>query len=111
MFLIVTGKFLVKELDIELAPGRMVGELGFIAPDNRRTQTVECIEDGEVLTLTYAKLLELCFQNPEFGYYFLRLSGERLLENVARLEAIIERLNAERPKADASRGEMQHGLG
>ena len=110
MFLIVTGKFLVKELDIELAPGRMVGELGFLSPDNRRTQTIECVEDGEVLTVTYAKLLELCFQNPEFGYYFLRLSGERLLKNVARLEAIIERYNAERLKADGPPGEMQHGL-
>jgi len=69
----------------------MVGELGFLAPDNRRTQTVECIEDGEVLAITYDKLLELCFQNPHFGYYFLRLSSERLLENNARLTAIIER--------------------
>jgi len=33
----------------------------------------------------------LCFQNPHFGYYFLRLSSERLLENNARLVAIIER--------------------
>jgi Cyclic nucleotide-binding domain len=89
MILIVTGKFLVKELDIERGPGHMIGELGFLSPDNRRTQTVECIEDGEVLAVTYAKLLELYFQNPEFGYYFLRLSSERLLEHVARLEAII----------------------
>jgi CRP-like cAMP-binding protein len=44
MFLIVTGKFLVKELDIELAAGCIVGELGFLSPNNRRTQTVECIE-------------------------------------------------------------------
>ena len=90
MFFIVTGKFLVKEISIELPAGRIVGELGFLSPDNRRTQTVECIENGEVLTITYDKLLEIYFQNPEFGYYFLRLSSERLLENVARLEGIIE---------------------
>jgi hypothetical protein len=87
MMYIVTGKFRVTEIGVEL----MVGELGFLAPDNRRTQTVECIEDGEVLAITYDKLLELCFQNPHFGYYFLRLSSERLLENNARLVAIIER--------------------
>jgi len=69
----------------------MVGELGFLSPNNRRTQTVECVEDGEVLTITYEKLLEIYFQNPGFGYYFLRLSSERLIENNARLEAIIER--------------------
>jgi len=90
MFLTITGKFLVAEIDVELPPGRIMGELGFIAPENRRTQTVKCIEDGEVLTITYDKLLELYFQNPEFGYYFLRLSSERLMQNIARLEGIIE---------------------
>jgi CRP-like cAMP-binding protein len=71
-----------------------VGELGFLAPDRERARTVECTEDREVLTITYERLLELYFQNPEFGYYFLRLSSERLLRNVARLEAIIEQSRA-----------------
>ena len=86
MFLTVTGKFLVKEIGIELPPGRIMGELGFIDPNNRRTETVESLENGEVLTITYDRLLELYFQNPEFGYYFLRLTTERLMQNIARLE-------------------------
>lgn len=89
MFLTVTGKFLVTEIGVELPAGRMMGELGFVAPENRRTQTVKCIEDGDVLTITYEKLLELYFQNPEFGYYFLRLTSERLMQNISRLEGII----------------------
>jgi CRP-like cAMP-binding protein len=72
-----------------LPPGRIMGELGFIDPKNRRTQTVESLDDGEVLTITYDKLLELYFQNPEFGYYFLRLTTERLTQNIARLEGVI----------------------
>src|SRR4029077_835617 len=86
MFYTVSGTFLVKEIGIELPPGRIMGELGFIDPKNRRTQTVESLENGEVLTITYDRLLELYFQNPEFGYYFLRLSTERLMQNIARLE-------------------------
>ena len=89
MFLTVTGKFLVTEIGVELPPGRIMGELGFITPKNRRTQTVECIENGEVLSITYDKLLELYFQNPEFGYYFLRLASERLMQNIARLEGAV----------------------
>ena len=89
MLLTVTGKFLVKEIGVELPPGRLMGELGFLTPDNRRTATIECIEDGHVLTITYEKLLEIYFQNPQFGYYFLVLTSQRLLENMARLEAII----------------------
>lgn len=90
MFYIVSGKFLVSELGVELAPGRIMGELGFLTPDNRRTQTVECLETGDVLTVTYDKVLELYYQDPEFGFYFLRLTSERLLQNIARLEREIE---------------------
>lgn len=90
MFLTVTGKFLVKEINVELPPGNLMGELGFLSPDNRRTATVECLEDGHVLTITYEKLLEIYFQNPQFGYYFLVLTSQRLLENNARLQAVIE---------------------
>ncbi len=89
MLLTVTGKFLVKEIGVELPPGRLMGELGFLTPDNRRTATIECIEAGHVLTITYEKLLEIYFQNPQFGYYFLVLTSQRLLENIARLEGII----------------------
>jgi hypothetical protein len=93
MFLTVTGNFLVTEIGVELPPGRLMGELGFLSPNNRRTATVECTEDGHVLTITYEKLLEIYFQNPQFGYYFLVLTSQRLLENISRLEAIIAQNN------------------
>ena len=89
MFLTVTGKFLVREIGVELPPGRLMGELGFVTRNNKRTQTVECIENGDVLTITYDRLLEIYFDNPEFGYYFLRLASDRLLQNIARLEATV----------------------
>jgi CRP-like cAMP-binding protein len=89
MFLTMTGKFLVKEINVELPPGQLMGELGFLSPDNKRTATVTCLEDGHVLSITYEKLLEIYFQNPQFGYYFLVLTSQRLLENIARLEGVI----------------------
>ena len=105
MFFTVTGKFLVTELGIELPPGRLVGELGFLAPDNRRTQSLECTEDGQVLAITYDRLLEIYFQNPEFGYYFLRLSTERLLQNITRLEGIIDEYKAQAESAKANQAD------
>ena len=71
-----------------------MGELGFLTPNNRRTMTIECIEDGQVLTITYERLLEIYFQNPQFGYYFLVLTSHRLLENISRLEGIIAQQQA-----------------
>jgi CRP-like cAMP-binding protein len=91
MFLTISGKFLVTEFSIELLPGSLMGELGFLTPNKRRTATIECIEAGQVLTIEYDKLLEIYFQNPEFGYYFLILTSQRLLENNEKLEAIIAR--------------------
>ena len=104
MFLTVTGRFLVKEIGIELPPGRILGELGFIDPKNRRTQTVESLEDGEVLAITYDRLLELYFQNPEFGYYFLRLTTERLMQNIARQESALMETKAQLDAAAAVAG-------
>lgn len=101
MLLTVTGRFRVIEINVELPPGRLMGELGFLTPDNRRTATIECIEDGHVLTITYEKLLEIYFQNPQFGYYFLVLTSQRLLENNSRLEATITQLKAAQPTAAA----------
>lgn len=97
MFLTVSGRFLVTEFSIELPPGSLMGELGFLTPDNRRTATIECIEAGQVLTIEYDKLLEIYFQNPEFGYYFLILTSQRLLENNARLEGMVTQGNVAPP--------------
>jgi hypothetical protein len=94
MLLTVTGKFRVIEINVELPPGQLMGELGFLTPDNRRTATIECIENGHVLTITYEKLLEIYFQNPQFGYYFLVLTSQRLLENLARSEATVAQYKA-----------------
>lgn len=104
MFLTITGKFLVTEIGVELPPGRIMGELGFIDPKNRRTQTVESLEDGDVLTISYDRLLELYFQNPEFGYYFLRLTAERLMQNTARLETTLAEGKAQLEAATAAAG-------
>ena len=90
MFLTVSGKFLVTEIGVELPPGSPMGELGFLTPNNQRTATIECTEAAQVLTISYDRLLELYFQNPQFGYYFLVLTSQRLLQNIARLEGIIE---------------------
>jgi hypothetical protein len=102
MYLTISGKFLVKEIGIELPPGRLLGEIGFVSPNNRRTQSVECIEDGTVMTITYDRLLEVYFAYPDFGYFFLRLSSERLLQNVARLEASVEQYKTQLAQLQAA---------
>jgi hypothetical protein len=86
MFCPVTGHYLLLELGLEVKPGQLVGELAMLAPDNRRTATLECIEEGDTLSITYEQVEQLYYQNPTFGFYFLRLATARLFENVARIE-------------------------
>jgi cyclic nucleotide-binding protein len=87
MFIAVTGRYRLPDLDKEIRAGEIFGELGLLTSENHRTQTVECVESGHVLTIRYGEVWELYFDNPEFGVYFLRLTSERLLRDVARLEA------------------------
>lgn len=94
MFMAASGKYLVTEIEVELPSGRIFGELALLAADKRRTRTVECIESGDVLTISYDTVRELYFQNPEFGYYFLQLTSERLMENNDRLERMVAELKA-----------------
>ena len=56
MFCTVTGRFRLRELGIEIKPGEVVGELAMLAPDNRRTATLECIESGQALSITYEQV-------------------------------------------------------
>jgi CRP-like cAMP-binding protein len=86
MFYPVSGRYRLTEIGTEISPGQIVGELGFIAPDNKRTLTFECIEDGELLTISYADVKQLYFQNPKFGFYLLQLISQRMFQNMARLE-------------------------
>ena len=86
MLYIVSGRFKLVESGIELPVGAIVGELGMLSPSNMRTQTLECIEAGMILSVSYTKVEELYVQNPEFGFYFLRLASARLFENIEKLE-------------------------
>jgi hypothetical protein len=89
MFLAVKGKFLVSELSIELRPGQIFGEMGLLTSGSHRTASIECTESGHVLTIGYDEVRELYFENPEFGFYFLRLVGERLLHDLKLVEEML----------------------
>src|SRR5207237_4103096 len=86
MLYIVSGRFKLVESGIELPVGAIVGELGMLSPSNVRTQTLECVEAGVILSVSYSKVEELYVQNPAFGFYFLRLASARLFQNIEKLE-------------------------
>jgi hypothetical protein len=86
MFYTMTGRYRLVEIESDVGPGQVIGELGFLSPENRRTLTFTCVEDGELLAISYLDLRQLYFQNPTFGLYFLKLTSERLFRDISRLE-------------------------
>jgi CRP/FNR family transcriptional regulator, cyclic AMP receptor protein len=98
MFFVVSGRFRLLEIGIDIRPGEIVGELGLLAPDQARTGTLKCVDPGRVLQITYDEVRQLYFQNPKFGFYFLQLTTQRLFKNLAELEQEL----ASRPNATTS---------
>jgi CRP-like cAMP-binding protein len=86
MLFVVSGRYRLSEIGVDILSGQVVGELGLMAPDHSRTQSLECIEDGEILQITYEQVKQLYYQNPRFGFYFLQLTTRRLFGDIARLE-------------------------
>jgi hypothetical protein len=101
MFYIVSGRYQLVESGIELPVGAIVGELGMLSPSNMRTQTLECIEAGTILSVSYKQVEELYVQNPAFGFYFLRLASARLFQNIGTLEQQLAQYAAPAPAAAA----------
>jgi CRP-like cAMP-binding protein len=98
MLYIVSGRFRLVESGIELPVGAIVGELGMLSPQKARTQSLECIEEGLILSVSYTKVEELYVQNPAFGFYFLRLASARLFQNIGTLEQRLAQASAPAPK-------------
>lgn len=86
MFFVLSGRFHVEEIDVDVVQGAVVGELAMLTPERRRTQTIICAEDAEILDISYDRIEQIYYQNPAFGFYFLKLSSARLFENIRRLE-------------------------
>ena len=100
MYYIVSGRFRLPEIGIFRLAGEFVGELGLLAPEGQRTQSLECIEHGEVLAIRYDQVRELFFQNPDFGFYFMQLAAGRLFHAVELMEQQLAERSASRPQAE-----------
>ncbi|MCB1540033.1 MAG: Crp/Fnr family transcriptional regulator [Rhodoblastus sp.] len=91
VFVVASGSFRLIESSMPVGVAQMVGEMGLVSDTHVRTQGLECIESGELLVATYAQIEGMFYANPEFGFFFLKLVSRRFLQNIARLEAELEK--------------------
>jgi CRP-like cAMP-binding protein len=64
-----------------LTKGTIFGEIGVFSADHLRTATARCLESCSLLMIEAAKVRELYYQNPQFGFYLIGLIAERLSQN------------------------------
>ncbi|SFK38880.1 cyclic nucleotide-binding domain-containing protein [Methylocapsa palsarum] len=76
-FLIVSGRVEIMEASVALGPGEMLGEMALFTGRRQRTASAICATEAQLLFITYEAFEQLCFQNPEFGFYVTRLVARR----------------------------------
>jgi hypothetical protein len=84
LFYVESGLFRIPEHGIAVGPGAIVGELGMLSPGNLRTGSLVCVEAGSARCIAYSEVKQLYYQNPEFGFYFLKLTSERLFQSTLK---------------------------
>lgn len=87
MLFVLSGRFRALEADVVLEQGEVIGELGLLSKEHRRTQTVVCEQPGSLLLISYDEVRQMYYQNPRIGFFFLELAAERLMRDAKRRAA------------------------
>lgn len=81
-YYIIDGEISLDEISKTIGPGTLFGEMALFTPENHRTLTARCTTPVRLGVITYDDFKQLYFQNPEFGFYLLRLIVLRMQDNV-----------------------------
>lgn len=87
MFYIVDGTIRLPELGLAVGPRQLIGEIGMFSPSKERLASAVCGSDGALLAISEQKVRQLYFQNREFGFYMIRLITQRLIDDMAIVQA------------------------
>lgn len=80
-YVIVRGDVYLPEAKTTLGPGTLFGEIGLFTDNNRRTASAVAVGELELLSISYTEVLQLTTENPQFGFYLMRLMVQRLSRN------------------------------
>ena len=89
LYIVQHGRVRLSEIGRVMSGGEVFGEVGLFAPQHRRTTSATCEGDCRLHTITRDKVLELYYQNPQFGFVLIRLvagivDGQAVGEAAAR---------------------------
>ena len=70
------------EIDKDLEPGTIIGEVALFSDTGRRTATAKT--DCIVMSLTKSAVFSALVQHPQLGIHLLKMATVRMLENADR---------------------------
>jgi hypothetical protein len=77
VYYVLDGAAHLVEKNMVIPPGQMIGIIGIFSSEHRRTDTAVCMCDVELGMISKDKILELFYQNPDFGALLIRLVARR----------------------------------
>jgi CRP/FNR family cyclic AMP-dependent transcriptional regulator len=94
MVYVESGMLRLVEHNELLGPGALVGEIGLLAADNRRTLSIQCETDCVLYAMTAEQMAQLYYQNPALGFHVMRLVVARLKHDADKARAAADALKA-----------------
>jgi CRP-like cAMP-binding protein len=55
----------------------MIGVMGIFSREHLRTDTAVCLTDVELGVISKSRILELFYENPDFGAFLIRMIAQR----------------------------------
>jgi hypothetical protein len=89
IFFIQSGSVVLPEVQKEVGPGAILGEVGVFAPNNKRACSAVAACEASILTIKAEKVLELYYQNPKFGFFMIRSIAKLVSENDSSKGSVI----------------------
>lgn len=79
---VISGTVRITDLDRQIGPGELLGEMGVFTEDRRRTDTAVAETEVTYGQISADRFWEVFFQDPAFGAYLIRTIVRRANTNV-----------------------------
>lgn len=77
VYYLFEGSVRLKDKNIIVPQGQMIGVNGIFSREHQRTDTAVCLSDVELGVISKDKILELFYQSPDFGAFLIRMVAQR----------------------------------
>lgn len=84
LYYIQSGRVRLHEIDVEMGPGEVMGEIGLFSPSQARTCTALCLTDVDLFCLSSEQARSIYYLNPQFALHIVQLIARRLLADRER---------------------------